>query len=122
MNEDRYRFCRIFVKGVTTEAVMAMLTTLVKGEFRRRSMFLPGLVVDVLRNGDAAGAGDPGDDFVRWPVSIELEAAADAGEEVMVETVSKVLWALWNAGHGAVAACDFEDELPWNGGISRIQG
>ena len=100
---------------------MAMLTTLLNGKFTRRSMFLASLVVDVRRNSDAAGTADPGDDFVRWPVWVELEAAAEDSERVMGVTAAKVLQALWDVGCSAVAACDFEDELPWSGGILRIR-
>ncbi|MGW3940341.1 hypothetical protein [Streptomyces phaeochromogenes] len=38
---------------------------------------------------------------------------------VLVEAVSRVLKAVWNRGLDAVAACDFEDELPDLGGLPR---
>jgi hypothetical protein len=120
MSESRYRFCKIFVKGIEAEAVKGTLTSLLDGEFKRHSMFLAGLVVEVRGNPDAAGTADSGDDFVWWPVLVELEAAAEGGERVMMATASRILQALWDAGHSAVAACDFEDELPWSGGIQRI--
>ena len=34
--------------------------------------------------------------------------------------VKRMLVALWGADIRAVAACDFEDELPWSGGIARL--
>jgi hypothetical protein len=79
---------------------------------------LPALSMDVRTNPDV----DTGvrDDFVRWPVLIEAEAEDPSSRNPMVEVVARMLEALWKAGNPAVAACDFEDELPWAGGIRRV--
>ena len=122
VSKSKYRFCKVFVKGGESDALMAMLATLLDGHFQRHSMFLRGFVVDVRRNPDAADAADPGDDFVRWPVLVELEAEEEVGERALAEAAAEILRALWDAGYPAVAACDFEDELPWSGGIQRLHG
>jgi hypothetical protein len=57
-------------------------------------------------------------DFLQWPTVLECEAADGAPAEV-VQAVTAVLGALWHGGFKAVAACDFEDELPARGGIDR---
>ena len=57
-------------------------------------------------------------DFLQWPTVLECEAPAGAPDEV-VQAVTTVLEALWDGGFKAVAACDFEDELPAHGGIGR---
>lgn len=57
-------------------------------------------------------------DFLQWPTVLECEAPAGAPAEV-VQAVTTVLEALWRGGFKAVAACDFEDELPARGGIDR---
>jgi len=122
MDESRCRYCKVFVKRGETDALMTMLATLLGGQFQRHSMFLAGFVVDVRRNADAADAADSGDDFVRWPVLVELEAESGEGERALAETAAEMLRALWDAGYPAVAACDFEAELPWSGGIQRLRG
>ncbi|MCX4740792.1 hypothetical protein [Streptomyces antibioticus] len=59
------------------------------------------------------------EDFIGWPFTIEAEA--DHPGPVLVEAVSDVLTAVWNRGLDAVAACDFEDELPDLGGLPRYR-
>ncbi|MFD5451367.1 hypothetical protein ACWDTR_33530 [Streptomyces sp. NPDC003470] len=58
-------------------------------------------------------------DFLEWPTVLECEATAGAPAEEVVQAVTAVLGALWRGGFKAVAACDFEDELPAHGGIER---
>ncbi|MBQ0891349.1 hypothetical protein KBZ94_41705 [Streptomyces sp. RM72] len=57
-------------------------------------------------------------DFLEWPTVLECEASEGTRAEV-VQAVTAVLEALWHGGFKAVAACDFEDELPARGGIDR---
>jgi hypothetical protein len=58
-------------------------------------------------------------DFLEWPTVLECEAADGAPAEEVVQAVMAVLEALWRGGFKAIAACDFEDELPARGGIDR---
>ncbi len=57
-------------------------------------------------------------DFLEWPTVLECEAYEGTPAEV-VQAVTAVLEALWHGGFKAVAACDFEDELPARGGSDR---
>lgn len=118
MDEGKYRYCKIFVKGADQAAVKNMLAALLGHDFERHGMLLAGLDLEVRRNADAADV--PTDDFVRWPVTVELETD-DGDDHLMVDTTAAVLRQLWDAGYAAVAACDFEEELPWSGGIKRIR-
>lgn len=116
-------YCEIFVRTDGTAAtVLATLAELLGGHVRLRSLYLSGLVIDVRRNPRATGGGgEAADDFVRWPVTVELDGA-DTDRATVVDTAARILTALWDAGQPAVAACDFEDELPWAGGIGRLRG
>lgn len=44
------------------------------------------------------------------------------GAVAMVDLTARVLTHLWPGGFPTVAACDYEDELPWRGGIARLDG
>ncbi|MFF7183371.1 hypothetical protein [Streptomyces sp. NPDC008121] len=57
-------------------------------------------------------------DFLEWPTVLECEAPSGAPADV-VEAVAAVLESLWSLGVKAVAACDFEDELPECGGREK---
>ncbi|GAA2449654.1 hypothetical protein GCM10010405_36390 [Streptomyces macrosporus] len=117
---SRYSYCRILVKGLRVEDVRPLLSRLFEGTFEMRTMTVGGLDVEVRRNPDHQESTEFPDDFVLWPVQVEIEPVAPHGEDSMVETVTRILEALWEAKAQAVAACDFEDELPWNGGIRRL--
>lgn len=116
--DGRYGYCKIFVKYDESSAMLARLAAAFGVEPERRSLSLPGLVLDVRPNPD----GDPaaGDDFVRWPVTVEADVDDPDSPAVVVPTVSQILTDLWGAYIPAVVSCDFEDELPWQGGIQRI--
>ncbi|WP_146044384.1 hypothetical protein [Amycolatopsis sp. BJA-103] len=78
---------------------------------------LPEAIVDVSRNPGRGATGD----FIGWPAIVEVEAEEGAERASVVGLVSRILSALWEAGIPAVAACDYEDELPWRGGIGRLE-
>lgn len=58
-----------------------------------------------------------GDDFVRWPVLVEVESPNRADRIGVVSSASRLLEILWGNEYAAVASCDFEDELPTPEGI-----
>jgi hypothetical protein len=116
MADDVYRFCKIFLRSADPSEIKGMLASLLGGEFQRRSMYLTDVTVDVLKNPDAGAE----DDFVRWPTFVEVEAGDEAVNESVAGIISKIVEAMWEAGIPAVAACSFEDELPWRGGIGRL--
>jgi hypothetical protein len=118
MSSGRYGLCVMYVRDTSAEQAQDLLAQLLGAEVKRRTLYLPALSMDVRTNPDVdMGAGDH---FVRWPVLIEAEAEDPSSRNPMVEVMSRMLEALWEAGHPAVAACDFEDELPWAGGIKRL--
>lgn len=118
MTDGRYASCSIYVRapddGVVTGVLEQALGVAADGGVLR----VPGVEMDARVNPDA-DAGEP-DDFVFWPVLVEADADAPDEREPMSSVMSRVVVALWEAGHPAVAACRFEDELPWNGGIRRV--
>ena len=117
-SDGRYDYCKVFVKHDEPSTVLVRLAARLGAETERRSLRLPGLVMDIRPNPDVDDAA--GDDFVRWPLIIEAEAEDPDSAGAMVPAISQVLNDLWEAAIPAVAACDFEDDLPWAGGIRRI--
>jgi hypothetical protein len=118
MSSGRYALCVMYVRDTSAEHAQTLLAQLLGAEVKRRTFYLPALSMDVRTNPDVDTQA--GDDFVRWPVLIEAEAENPSSPNPMVEVMSRILEALWDSGHPAVAACDFEDELPWAGGIKRL--
>lgn len=118
---SRYSSCRILVTNITVEETRRLLGSLFDGAFERNTLTVGEMEIEVRRNPGASSGGVEADDFVRWPVQIETETVTPHGETAAVETVSRILESLWGARAQAVAACDFEDELPWRGGIQRLR-
>ncbi|WP_327337763.1 hypothetical protein OG693_18165 [Streptomyces sp. NBC_01259] len=118
---NRYDFCRILVAGLTVDETQSLLGGLFEGTFERRTLTVGGMEIEVRRNPDAQNDEGQSSGFVQWPVQIETEPMTPHGETAAVETVSRMLEALWGAQAQAVAACDFEDELPWQGGIQLLR-
>ncbi|MFI9815733.1 hypothetical protein [Saccharothrix variisporea] len=135
-----YDFCRVSVKDLDvarTAEVLSGLGVVLEPQRsdRVRHGAFAGIPVEVRQNTDAQGPvadrwhegqsiaqyQDPDDDFILWPVWVELGGDGDEDPGAMVELASAIMRAFWDRGHPAVAACDFEDELPWEGGIARLR-
>ncbi|NBH03835.1 hypothetical protein [Amycolatopsis sp. SID8362] len=101
-----YEFCKIYVRADSVDVVRRVLPA--------------ESSLDVLRNDDRLPLERSGDDFVRWPVLVEAEPG-DEDPATVVRLVTRVLEILWRHGYEAVASCDFEDELPYAGGIARLR-
>src|SRR5690625_3995898 len=80
-------------------------------------MYLDGYSIDVRNNPSAVSENV--DQFVEWPLLVEFDADDGYADEAAVQTVTDILNKLWECGLQAVASCDFEDELPWSGGLDR---
>lgn len=117
MNYERYEFCKMFVNVLDPSVVMRRLELIFEGEFKRRTMEVGEVIVDVLKNPDSGAALD----FVGWPVLVELERKSGVADSVFSSLVDQVLVTFWKESMPTVAACDFESELTWSGGIGRLQ-
>ncbi|WP_367127652.1 hypothetical protein [Saccharothrix sp. HUAS TT1] len=126
-----YEFCKVFVKDLDVRATADVLADLGlplnPPRFPGDGCAVIGPVVLEVGVNHAGGEASSEDDFVVWPVHIELgpisddPGVSDAELAVtMVETTAIVVRGFWDRGHPVVAACDYEDNLPWNGGIGRI--
>lgn len=65
-----------------------------------------------------AGSAHPFD-FLQWETVLECEAPPTADAHEVVAAITAVLQTLWHQGYLAIAACEFEDDLPTSGGIAR---
>jgi hypothetical protein len=119
MTPDRYDYCKIFVRNAVPDDVEVGLSAVLGSPFAFDDLELANLRVEVRRNPDHGDPRITATDFVVWPVQVELVATSGEAGPAMVATTTAVLEHLWSAGHDAIAACDYEDELPWSGGIRR---
>ncbi|MGV9271428.1 hypothetical protein ACWDRR_43080 [Kitasatospora sp. NPDC003701] len=106
-------YCAIFVQGASRRAATELVAAALGVAPDEDTVQLGDLEFDIRSNPDAGLA----DDFIGWPLKIDAEGP----RPTIVEAVSRVLAAAWGAGYQAVAACDFEDELPELGGYPRYR-
>lgn len=116
MADDTYEFCKIYARSSDMLKIIKVLELRLGEEFHNGIMHLNGLTVEVLKNPDAGIGGD----FVLWPTFVEFEADETVPNNSVVAIVSEAIEAMWESGIPAVASCFFEDELPWRGGIGRL--
>jgi hypothetical protein len=120
MTDSRYGYCSVYVKAPDATMVTGLLVNALDAGSEDDNIRLPGVIMDARTNPDVEDVSPPSDDFVRWPVLIEVDADDADDGATMVAVISRVLSTLWDAGYPTVVACDFEDELPWGGGIRRL--
>ncbi len=119
--EDQSEFCRFFVEATDIAPVVDVLAAALGVPFAKNSATASGLDIDVWDNEYANGTPRFGEDFLEWPLTIEVSSEeSPVPHDTTFDVVKRILVALWDADIRAVAACDFEDELPWRGGIGRL--
>ncbi|MEV6809775.1 hypothetical protein [Streptomyces sp. NPDC051132] len=113
-----YGDASIYVDAVAASRVMTRLRDALGLEGDGRALTVGPVRVHGEPNDYATGRRAHPFDFLEWPTVLECQASAGAPAEA-VQAVTAILEALWRSGFKAVAACDFEDELPARGGIDR---
>ncbi|MFJ5034391.1 hypothetical protein ACIQB5_41515 [Streptomyces sp. NPDC088560] len=111
---NEYGSCHIYLRGGHRPSVTELVAAAVGGQADDHYTVRAGQMVFEIRHNPDVGLAD---DFIGWPFTIEAET--DEPGPALVEAVSRLLKAAWNRGYDAVAACDFEDELPDLGGLPR---
>jgi hypothetical protein len=115
-------YCKVFVAGARS---CRRITTVIHRHLGARDdghcLSTEVLEIDVRRNDDS----DPNRyaalrrDFVFSPYCLDIEPISGAPRAQYVADVSRLLQGLWAEGWDAIAACDFEEDLPRKGGLER---
>ncbi|MGW4799198.1 hypothetical protein ACWEPC_42955 [Nonomuraea sp. NPDC004297] len=113
----RYDYCGLYLRGAGVDGAIEWAARATGATRDGRLLRVGAVEIEVRRNSDFTHDGA---DFPTWPIKMEIEMGDATGYQV-IETVSKILTHAWQAGYDAVAACDFEDELPGHGGYSRYR-
>jgi hypothetical protein len=115
-------FCEIFVDGPASCAVLLeLVANRLTGRVDGSSVLADLATIDIRRNGhaDESRKADPRDGFIHFSYLLEIDAEPGAIRASYVAMIGTLLEELWQRGDRAVAACDFEDELPRKGGYPR---
>ena len=121
MDEPDPLYCEVFVESDLTEAdLTSLIRKLVNGEQKRWSIQSDLCEIEVQRNKRIMQPASGERSFVNFPYYLDIfpTPPARTNRSGYVEAVGKLLEGLWGLGYDAVAACDFEDELPRFGGYN----
>ena len=110
MQPDLY--CKVYVAGAPDIAALKALVADTAGTaVERRTVRTALLEVDVFDQSRHVPA-EAGDDFVRWPYYLEIEAADDQVTfDAFLAAIAGLLNGLRTRGLRVMASCDFEEQL-----------
>jgi hypothetical protein len=112
--------CKLFVDGPFDEPeLIDTLVLAVRGEALDDGVRGSGVELIVSANDDAdvERRKELPRGFLHFGFIAEVYFAPSVQHGERVTTVTGVLTTLWDSGYAAVAACDYEDELPKSAGV-----
>lgn len=118
-DEDRAIFCKVFVNAdVARSDLVDTIAHALDGRIKPLNTVAGDTwEIDVRRNDehDAERSKDQENGFLFFPYYLDVVARRGRDRQAQIALVSRLLERLWERGYGAVAACDFEEELPRKG-------
>lgn len=119
MNSYENLFCKVFID--TNEERISLLSCIkdiVLGTTERWTIDSNSMELELRKNDDFNESlrFEKQDGFLYSRYYIEIEPIDHIKQEQYISSVSMLLENLWALGYKAVAACDFENELPRKGG------
>lgn len=113
MDDNPRLYCKVFVDADESPgAVQGILGTIASASRSAMS-------IDVRRNDDFdRDRRLTNDGFLFFRYYLDVDPASGVPRTSYIVAVAELLEALWRNGCRAVAACDFEDELPRRGGYN----
>jgi len=116
-------FCEIYVNASDSEEIFTdAISALVGGKRLGYELHTNWAIIDVITNDEFGTTfNETGDDFLgyRYKLEFELESDRQVARSEYIGNVGALLTKLWRRGYKAVAACNFEEELPRHGGYKE---
>jgi hypothetical protein len=108
-------YCSMFVDfSGDTKGILEKISKAIPGsEIENSSIDTDKIALSVRRNDEFDNKGV---DFLFFKYIVEIDPTDESTLETQVDFISKMLTNFWDDEIKAVAACDFEDMLPNNGG------
>lgn len=116
MFNDSTIFCKVFVSFVRSKSdLIEFIKNAVAGKGEANTIYVKDIELYIERNDDydAERSKEFPDGFLNFPYYLEIEGGS---EEVQQILVTQLIERLWLEGIPAIAACDYERQLPQRGG------
>lgn len=119
MNMYDNLYCKIFIDtDEEKENVLNSIKDIVSGAIERWTIISESMEIDLRRNEDynKKETARKEDGFIYSRYYLDIEPKENIKQEEYIYRIAILLQNLWSIGYKAVAACDFENELPRKGG------
>jgi hypothetical protein len=121
MNDTPNMYCKLFVDSTSDEnQLLALIASITSGTIESKTGTVLSadfeLYLDENDDFDETRRLQGEDQFLFYRYYLDVEPTENAPRERYVNAVGNLLEGLWRSGYKAVAACDFEGELPRSGG------
>lgn len=114
MTDDLY--CKIYIKTeLSKEVLLNQIAVAVNGSVIIRTITTENMEIDLVENEDySSEISNKPDEFLYYPFYLEIDPIVEINfsRQTYIETISKLLKSLWKEAGDAIAACDFEAQLP----------
>lgn len=115
--------CKIYVEAnISRDELVGYVVNLLSGTASgtgfTKTVFTRYFEIDIMENNDfdENHRKDFPDGFLYFRYFMEFYALPGSASEARIALVTTVLQGLWSRGLPAVAACNYEDQLPYKGG------
>ena len=111
--------CKIYVNtDMSHSELVQSIAQFLSGTVKLSTIYLPRVEIDVAKNDDydEVICKKFPDGFLYFRYFVELYAFPEQQMQNQIELVSKILTYFWSENIPAVAASDYENDLPNNGG------
>lgn len=112
-------YCKIFIDtNEEREFVLNLIEDIVLGVIDRWTIISDSMEIDLRKNEDFSSKDRvrKKDVFLYSRYYLDIEPKENIRQEQYILSVATLLEKLWTLGYKVVTACDFEEELPRNGG------
>ena len=119
MTKYQNLYCKIYLNcDVSRDELIQSIATIVNGKINVSSILTPDCEIDVRKNEDfdENQCYEYPDGFLYYPYYLDIEPTEEIASIFYKQTITRLLEAFWAEKSQAVAACDFEEELPRKGG------
>jgi len=121
---DENRYCKVFISGLESREevgrrVVGCLEPAIPGPANTITSGIMRISVRKNDDYDKQLQDRPSDGFLWYPFFLDVLPTNTAPQEEYVLQIATLLRCLWDNGIKAVAACDFEEDLPAGGGKIR---
>lgn len=119
--ENYNLFCKIFIDTERDQnELLSLINSEISGEVNKFEISNSILIIELRKNNEfnVVKSKNPSDGFLFYKYYLEIEPFSQVVERDYIKSIADLLKKLWESKIGAIAAFDFENLLPRNGGYS----